>query len=238
MTGHALRFILLFCCVGAIAAYADGPGPSRIVISIKEQKLMVMENGMKIAVYPVSTSKFGMGDAWGSMATPLGFMQVVQKIGDHAPIGAVFHNRRFTGEVLPPNAPGRDPITTRIMWLRGLQPENAHAFSRCIYIHGTTEEKFIGRPASYGCIRMKAADVAQLYSEVPLGAIVEVTTDKLPNVPKAPKGTVFMANEIAQTQTPAVPVIKAQDEPVEPWQENASGSKRNNARDAAVAKRL
>jgi hypothetical protein len=238
MTGRALRFILLCCSVGASIVHAEGPGPSRIVISIKEQKLMVMENGQKLAVYPVSTSKFGIGDGWGTMATPLGFMQVVQKIGDNAPIGAVFHNRRFTGEVLPPNAPGRDPITTRIMWLRGLQPENAHAFSRCIYIHGTTEEKFIGRPASFGCIRMKAADVAQLYSEVPLGTVVEVTPDKLPKVPNAPKGTVFMANEIAQTQTPPVPVIRPQDEPVEPWQQNAAGSKRNNSRDAAVAKRL
>jgi hypothetical protein len=237
MAGHALRLIFLIC-FGATIAYADGPAPSRIVISIKEQKLMLMENGQKIAVYPVSTSKFGMGDGWGTMATPLGFMQVVQKIGDNAPIGGVFHNRRFTGEVLPPNAPGRDPITTRILWLRGLQPENQHAFSRCIYIHGTTEEKFIGRPASYGCIRMKASDVAQLYSQVPLGAVVEVITDKLPKVPTAPKGTVFMANEVAQTQTPPVPPVRSQDEPVEPWQENASGGKHPNQHESSVAKRL
>src|SRR3954467_4575163 len=190
MAGRALRLIFLIC-LGATAAYADGPAPSRIVVSIKDQRLMLMENGQKIAVYPVSTSKFGMGDGWGTMATPLGFMQVVQKIGDNAPIGAVFHNRRFTGEVLPPNAPGRDPITTRIMWLRGLQPENAHAYSRCIYIHGTPQEKFIGRPASFGCIRMRSADVAMLYSEVPIGAIVEIVSGRLPSVSKAPKGTSF-----------------------------------------------
>lgn len=186
---------------------------------------MVVENGMRLAIYPVSTSKFGVGDNWGRMTTPLGFLQVVQKIGDNAPIGAVFHNRHMTGEVLPPNAPGRDPITTRIMWLRGLQPENAHAYSRCIYIHGTAEERNIGRPASYGCIRMKASDVAALYSQVPLGAVVEIVAGHLPNVPKAPKGTVFTAGMIRPAPLPP-PQPAAQ--PAEPrpatWQENAAST--------------
>ena len=102
---------------------------------------MLVDDGARAAVYPVSTSKFGLGDNWGSMATPLGTLQVAQKIGDHAPVGAVFHNRRFTGEVLQPNAPGRDPIVTRIIWLRGLEAANAHAYSRGIYIHGTPQEK-------------------------------------------------------------------------------------------------
>ena len=109
---------------------------------------MVVENNERVAVYPVSTSKFGLGDRWGSMATPLGWLQVAEKIGDHAPPGAVFHKRRFTGEILQPNAPGRDPIVTRIIWLRGLEPSNANAFNRCIYIHGTAEEKSIGKPSS------------------------------------------------------------------------------------------
>ncbi|HKP93445.1 MAG TPA: L,D-transpeptidase family protein, partial [Chthoniobacterales bacterium] len=68
---------------------------------------------------------------------------------------------------------------------------NAHAYSRCIYIHGTPEERYIGRPASYGCIRMKSRDVADLYSKVPVGALVEVVADRLPHVPKAPRGAVF-----------------------------------------------
>ena len=125
------------------------------------------------------------------MTTPLGFLQVAQKIGDHAPVGAVFRSRRFTGEILKPNAPGRDPVITRIIWLRGLEPSNAHAFSRCIYIHGTPEEKLIGKPASYGCIRMKSSDVTDLYAQLPLGAIVEIVADGLPKVPKAPRGAVF-----------------------------------------------
>jgi hypothetical protein len=82
-------------------------------------------------------------------------------------------------------------VITRIIWLRGLQAANAHAFSRCIYIHGTPEEKLIGKPASYGCIRMKSRDVAALYSQLPLGAIVEIVNEKLPKVPKAPPGAVF-----------------------------------------------
>jgi len=178
----------------ALLAFAPGlraDGPSRVIISVKDQKLMLMSNGARLATYPISTSKFGVGDAWGRMTTPLGFLQVAEKIGDHAPVGAVFRNRRFTGEILKPNAPGRDPVITRIIWLKGLQPENAHAFSRCIYIHGTPEEKTIGRPASYGCIRMKSRDVTELYAQLPIGALVEIVNDRLPKVPKAPSGAVF-----------------------------------------------
>lgn len=160
------------------------PAPSRVVISVRDQKLMLLQNNAKISVYPVSTSKYGLGDFWGRMTTPLGQLQVAQKIGDHAPLGAVFHNRRFTGEVLRPNAPGRDPVITRIIWLRGLEAQNSHAFSRCIYIHGTPEEKYIGRPASYGCIRMKSNDVVALYNQLPLGALVEIVPDRLPGTHK------------------------------------------------------
>ena len=74
--------------------------PDRVVVSVRDQKLMVVRHGAKVAVYPVSTSKYGLGDFWGRMTTPLGYLQVAQKIGDHAPVGAVFHNRRFTGEIL------------------------------------------------------------------------------------------------------------------------------------------
>src|SRR5437773_7148192 len=163
----------------------DAESPSRVIISVRDQKLMLVGNGERLATYPVSTSKFGLGDNWGRMTTPLGFLQVAQKIGDHAPVGAVFHNRRFTGEIIEPNAPGRDPVITRIIWLRGLQSANAHAFSRCIYIHGTPEEKLIGRPASYGCIRMRSNDVAALFSRVTLGTIVQIVPDHLPSEKQA-----------------------------------------------------
>jgi lipoprotein-anchoring transpeptidase ErfK/SrfK len=183
------RTILFFSLFVALSlAYAGNefaPPSDRVIVSVQEQKLIVVQGGEKVAMYPVSTSKFGLGDAWGRMTTPLGYLQVAKKIGDHAPVGGVFHKRRFTGEILPPNAPGRDPITTRIIWLRGLEPSNAHAFARCIYIHGTPEEKFIGRPASYGCIRMKATDVAELYNQLSLGALVQIIPDRLPKIRNA-----------------------------------------------------
>lgn len=163
--------------------------PDRVIISVRDQKLILVQNGAKVATYPVSTSKYGMGDFWGHMTTPLGYLQVAQKIGDHAPAGAVFHNRRFTGEILRPNSPGRDPVITRIIWLRGLEAQNAHAFRRCIYIHGTPEERFIGQPASYGCIRMKSNDITTLYNQLPVGAIVQIVPDRLPSVPNTPKAS-------------------------------------------------
>ena len=178
----------------------------RVVISIRDQKLMLLENGGRVAIYPVSTSKYGVGDFRGRMTTPLGYLMVAKKIGDNAPVGAVFHNRRFTGEILQPNAPGRDPVTTRIIWLSGLEAQNAQAFHRCIYIHGTPEEKTIGRPASYGCVRMKAADVAVLYNQIPLGALVQITPDRLPKVPKArptpASTTLVVQNEKPNNQQP------------------------------------
>lgn len=187
---------------------------NQVIVSVKEQKLMLLQNGAKVTTYSVSTSKFGLGDGFGRMTTPIGAMAVAQKIGDHAPVGAVFHNRRFTGEILQPNAPGRDPITTRILWLRGLEASTAHAFARCIYIHGTAEERTIGRPASYGCIRMKAKDVASLYSQLPIGATVQVVPDKLPRVPKAKKVYEYKAPDAPQEVGRPEPFLNSQQHPV------------------------
>jgi lipoprotein-anchoring transpeptidase ErfK/SrfK len=180
---------VIFSVISITPAFAGTPvdTTNQLIISVRDQKLVLVQNGAKVASYPVSTSMFGLGDAWGRMTTPLGYLAVEKKIGDNAPTGAVFHNRRFTGEVVQPNAPGRDPVTTRIIWLRGLEAQNAHAFQRCIYIHGTPQEKTIGRPASYGCIRMKSSDVAALYDRVPVGALVQITPEHLPKLAKAPR---------------------------------------------------
>src|SRR3954454_6635756 len=102
----------------------------RVVVSIPEQKLIVLEDGRPVGTYPVSTSKFAIGDAPGSRGTPLGELEIAKKIGDAAPAGAVFHSRKRTGEILAPDAPGRDPIVSRILWLRGLEPRNANAYGR------------------------------------------------------------------------------------------------------------
>src|SRR6058998_3788123 len=178
---------VIFSLISAGSAFAITPldTSSQLVISVRDQKLMLVQNGAKVATYPVSTSMFGLGDSWGRMTTPIGYLAVEKKIGDTAPSGAVFHNRRLTGEILQPNAPGRDPVVTRIIWLRGLEAQNALAFHRCIYIHGTPQEKTIGQPASYGCIRMKSSDITALYNQLLLGSIVQIVSDRLPKVPKA-----------------------------------------------------
>ena len=150
-----------------------------IVISTREQKLALLDGTSVMAIFPVSTSKFGLGDWPGSRFTPLGQLQVAEKIGGNAPPGSVFKDRRRTGEIVQANSPGRDPIVTRILWLRGLESQNAHAFARDIYIHGTPEESRIGSPASYGCIRMRSGDIIYLYDIVGIGAAVTVVETPL-----------------------------------------------------------
>jgi lipoprotein-anchoring transpeptidase ErfK/SrfK len=153
-----------------------------IVISTREQKLAVLDRGNLMAIYPVSTSKFGLGDWPGSSCTPLGELEVAKKIGDHSTPGAVFKDRRRTGEVVAPDSPGRDPIVTRILWLRGREAQNGNALARMIYIHGTPEERNIGSPASYGCIRMRSSDIINLYEIVGPGAEVTIINAPLASV--------------------------------------------------------
>ncbi len=142
--------------------------------------MLVFTNGVEVARYDVSTSKFGVGDRPGSYATPLGEMQVAQKIGGGQPSGMKFKSRQPTGEIVRPNTPGRDPIVSRILWLRGLEAQNRGAYNRGIYIHGTAEEYTIGTPASYGCIRMRSHDVIELFDKIEVGARVEVTASHFP----------------------------------------------------------
>jgi L,D-transpeptidase catalytic domain len=206
----------IFSLISATSAFAIAPldTSNQLIVSVRDQKLMLLRNGSQVAIYPISTSMFGLGDAWGRMTTPLGYLAVEKKIGDNVPVGAVFHKRKLTGEVLQPNAPGRDPITTRIIWLRGLEAQNAHAFQRGIYIHGTPEEKKIGRPASYGCIRMKSKDVAELYNQVPLGAVVQIIPDGLPKMEKSKlrqemSGGVVVAANVKPQLPPQITATKA-----------------------------
>ena len=171
--------MLLLCLTVAIICPAPAMATPSIVVSVPDQTLALIDDGVVVARFPVSTSKFGLGDGSGSYATPLGTMAIASKIGANAPLGTVFKSRRPTGEILRPNAPGRDPIVTRILWLRGLEKRNAQAFARNIYIHGTPEERLIGRPASYGCIRMRSRDVAQLFGAVGVGTKIEVANARL-----------------------------------------------------------
>lgn len=154
---------------------------SKLLVSVRDQQMLLVKHGNPVKAYPISTSKFGLGDKPGSKRTPLGRMQVAHKIGAGAPSGAVFKSRRRTGEVLRPNAPGRDPIVSRILWLRGTERKNKNTFRRYIYIHGTPEEWRVGTPASYGCIRMRSRDVIDLYQRVGVGAEVKVIRGGLKN---------------------------------------------------------
>src|SRR5881275_3003482 len=179
----------LFLLVALFLASCAAPDiQHHIVISTRDQKLAVLDRGTLLTTYPVSTSKFGLGDYSRSSRTPLGELEVAKKIGDNAPLGAVFKDRIRTGEIVAPNSPGRDPIVTRILWLRGREAQNANAFGRYIYIHGTPEERVIGTPASYGCVRMKSEDVIKLYDIVGTGAQVTIVDAPLATVVPAAAG--------------------------------------------------
>ncbi len=155
---------------------------NKMVVSVRDQKMVLMRNDQPVKTYKISTSKFGIGDAPRSNRTPLGHMEVAKKIGSGQPAGAVFKSRRPTGEVIKPNAPGRDPIVSRILWLKGKESNNRNAFNRFIYIHGTPEVNRLGTPASYGCIRMGTKDVIDLYNRVGTGADVYVIRGSLGNM--------------------------------------------------------
>jgi lipoprotein-anchoring transpeptidase ErfK/SrfK len=178
----SIRGLFLGAVATFIASCAAPDKEHHIVISARDQKLALLDKGNLMATYPVSTSKFCLSDRPGSYGTPLGELEVATKIGDGAPLGAVFKDRHRTGEVIAVNAPGRDPIVTRILWLRGLQAQNRNAFGRDIYIHGTPEERNIGRRASYGCIRMRSTDVINLYNIVGTGARVTIVDAPLSSV--------------------------------------------------------
>lgn len=168
--------IFLFCLLLGCGAAS---GRSLVVVSIPQQKLVLYKDSQRVAQYSVSTSKFGEGDRRGSYCTPLGQMEVATKIGANAPAGAVFHGRRMTGEIVKPNSRGRDPIVSRILWLRGLERRNQGAYERGIYIHGTAAEADVGRKASFGCVRMRSRDVIDLFENVEVGARVVVLNTRL-----------------------------------------------------------
>lgn len=163
------------------AANVSAAPLDEIVVSVADQELALLKRGRLVKRFPISTSKFGTGDAVGSYRTPLGETFVSAKIGDGLPAGAVIKNRNATGEIVQPNAPGRDTIVSRVIWLRGMDGTTTNTRERCIYIHGTAEERRIGRRASYGCIRMRSKDVIELYRLVHIGTHVRISEKPLSN---------------------------------------------------------
>ena len=144
-----------------------------IHISIRDQKLTLKEDDTPIRSYPVSTSQFGIGTEIGSMKTPTGRFRVAEKNGDDTPSGTVFR-RRVALQPFDPLPQTEDLVMSRILWLDGLDEQNANTRDRFIYIHGTKHEDKIGTPASCGCVRMRNADVIELFDLVDEGVSVVI----------------------------------------------------------------
>ena len=138
---------------------------AKIHISVRDQRLTLKSGQKKLATYPISTSRFGLGTDEGSMKTPTGRFRIAEKIGDGMPLGTVFKNRRRV-KVTKKLIRNEDLVMTRILWLDGLDPGNANTQERFIYIHGTNHEECLGEPASHGCIRMRNADLLELFELV------------------------------------------------------------------------
>ena len=154
----------------------------QIDIDVSRQELALLAGGEIVRTFPVSTSALGLGFEPGSYKTPTGRFRVSEKIGEDAPLGAVFKGRVPTGE-LGADATEGDLILTRILRLDGLDEANANTRDRYIYIHGTNHEAQIGTAASHGCVRMRNRDIVELFSLVENGTEVFIR----PAAPLPPK---------------------------------------------------
>jgi lipoprotein-anchoring transpeptidase ErfK/SrfK len=188
--------LLAVALLAGCASTEQPRGPYTATVSVTEQKMEVAKNGVRVGVYPVSTSKFGLGSQNGSYRTPTGQFVICRKIGDGVPVGGKFRSRRFTGEVVDLHRDySRDSILTRILWLSGIDSHNRNAAARGIYIHGTNQEKLVGQPASYGCVRMRNRDVVEVFNELPVGTLVVINNERLPNYPTAAEAEAIARRE-------------------------------------------
>jgi L,D-transpeptidase YbiS len=147
--------------------------PLRIHVSVRNQELKLRRGRKIIRRYPISTSRFGLGSEEGSNKTPLGQFRVSDKIGEAMPAGTIFVGR-VSLKPDDPLPPTQDLVLSRILWLDGLEGHNANTRDRFIYIHGTKHEDKIGKPDSHGCIRMRNADVIELFDLVDVDTPVTI----------------------------------------------------------------
>ena len=148
-----------------------------IHISIAKQRLSLKRGRLTERSFPVSTSKYGIGSEEGSMKTPAGRFRIAEKIGAGNPINTAYKSRqpvRASAKALQ----AEDLVMSRILWLDGLEPGNANTFDRYIYIHGTNHEEQIGERASHGCIRMRNADVAELFELVEVNTPISIVAPR------------------------------------------------------------
>jgi lipoprotein-anchoring transpeptidase ErfK/SrfK len=144
-----------------------------ILVSIRDQQLTLLEGKTPIRRYPVSTSRFGIGTEEGSFKTPTGNFRVAQKIGHGMPSSTVFRGRVPLNPDAPPPAT-EDLVMSRILWLDGIDADNANTRERFIYVHGTKHEDKIGQRDSHGCVRLRNADVIELFDLVDEGTLVVI----------------------------------------------------------------
>jgi len=147
-----------------------------LTINIAEQIVSLFEKDKFVKKFPCSTSRFGIGQKEGSNRTPLGLHRVAEKIGAGAPAGTVFESRKVVGHTSQPEFADAK-ITTRILWLEGLEPGfnrggNVDSHARYIYIHGTADQSSIGKSTSSGCIHLADADLIPLFDLLPSGTLV------------------------------------------------------------------
>ena len=155
---------------------------SRLIkVSIDEQRLQLLESGRIVMDVAVSTAANGPGERMHSECTPRVWHRIRARIGAGAAANTVFVGRRATGEIYTPELkqrhPGRDWMLTRILWLCGMEPGHNRfgdldSMRRYIYIHGCPEEDAMGTPSSHGCIKMRNAEVIELFDRVPTGTRV------------------------------------------------------------------
>ncbi len=155
---------------------------SCIYVDVDQQKLLYYYKHCLQHEYPVSTAKKGLGCEQGSYQTPTGFHQIVEKAGDNMPLNMLFKARQATGKTAHINNEyyiAQDSITTRILWLSGLEKGinlggNVDTKQRYIYIHGTADEAHLGQAVSHGCIRMANKDIVTLFQLVDEQTIVYI----------------------------------------------------------------
>jgi hypothetical protein len=150
-----------------------------LVVSVAGQTLSLFEEGQRIKQLPCSTSRFGIGQTEGSNRTPLGLHRIAEKIGAGEPAGTVFKSRKVVGHTSQPEFADAK-ITTRILWLEGLEPgsnrgSSVDSHARYIYIHGTADQSGIGKPASCGCIHLADAELIPLFDQLPRGTLVWIS---------------------------------------------------------------
>jgi L,D-transpeptidase catalytic domain/Sel1 repeat len=172
--GFSLHQPLAATSLGPIIELPANIAPYRIVISVHDQRMALLKGSTPVAQYLVSTAKNGAGEALDSGRTPRGRHAIGEKIGAGASIGTVFVDREPTNEIIAINTPGRLPVVTRILRLRGVEEKNQNTFERLIYLHGSPIENLLGTPASGGCIRMRSEEIVDLFERVEVGTEISI----------------------------------------------------------------